>query len=59
MKETLVNNHVPISLGHLAPLYAEVAPLDGKVALVCEGGGQRGATAAATQPGAGLEPQSA
>lgn len=42
MKETLVDNHVPVSLGHLAPLYAEVAAPCDKVALVCEGGGQRG-----------------
>jgi predicted patatin/cPLA2 family phospholipase len=37
-----MTNHVPISLGLLAPLYANVEGLTGKLALVCEGGGQRG-----------------
>ncbi|PSJ37526.1 patatin family protein [Zobellella taiwanensis] len=38
----MTTNHVPVSPGQLAPLYASTDGLSGKVALVCEGGGQRG-----------------
>ncbi|MHA6964387.1 patatin-like phospholipase family protein [Zobellella denitrificans] len=37
-----MTNHVPVSLDQIAPLYARTDGLRGRLALVCEGGGQRG-----------------
>lgn len=37
-----MTNHVSVSLGHVSPLYSKAGVLGGKMALVCEGGGQRG-----------------
>ncbi|WP_298716340.1 patatin family protein [uncultured Oceanisphaera sp.] len=37
-----MTNHVSVSLDHITPLYADAGGRSGKMALVCEGGGQRG-----------------